>query len=89
MSSSSSSQMRSVLFIRAKTAAIESERIMMLRSIITVLFHRVATSCFNVVMVRFAIFAIFLNWLFALLEFLKNLTSDRHRKNISFNLLLP
>ena len=59
MSSFLSSKRRSVLLIRAKTAAIVSERITVLRSIITVLFHRIATSCFNVVIVRFAIFAIF------------------------------
>jgi hypothetical protein len=61
MSSFLSSKRRSVLLIRAKTAAIVSERITVLRSIITVLFHRIATSWFNVVIVRFAIFAIFFN----------------------------
>lgn len=88
ISNSSSSKRRSVLFIRDKTAAMESDRMMILRSIITVLFHLVATSCFNVVMFRFAIFAIFFNCAFALLDFLKKVTSERHRNNISFSLEL-
>jgi hypothetical protein len=80
ISNSSSSKRRSVLFIRDKTAAMESDRMMILRSIITVLFHLVATSCFNVVMFRFAIFAIFFNCAFALLDCLKKVTSERHRQ---------